>query len=88
MDFTQFDALAQKVERALTIIEEMKQEREALKDQLHNALERAGNLEKAMAEKDEELASLRNELNLKSDNINMAGERIRDMVSRLETALA
>jgi chromosome segregation ATPase len=88
MDFTQFDALAQKVERALTIIDEMKQEREALKDQLHNALERAGNLEKAMAEKDEELASLRNELNLKSDNINMAGERIRDMVSRLETALA
>jgi chromosome segregation ATPase len=88
MDFTQFDALAQKVERALTIIEEMKQEREALKDQLHNALERAGNLEKSLAEKDEELASLRNELNLKSDNINMAGERIRDMVSRLETALA
>ena len=88
MDFTQFDALAQKVERALTIIEEMKQEREALKDQLHNALERAGTLEKVLAEKDEELASLRNELNLKSDNIHMAGERIRDMVSRLETALA
>jgi chromosome segregation ATPase len=88
MDFGQFDALAQKVERALTIIDEMKREREDLKTQLHQTLEKAGNLEKALAERDEELASLRNELNLKSDNINMAGERIRDMVSRLETALA
>jgi len=88
MDFTQFDALAQKVERTLSIIEEMKREREEMNSQLHLALERAGNLEKAMSEKDEELASLRNELNQKSDNINMAGERIRDMVSRLETVLA
>lgn len=88
MDFTQFDALAQKVERALTIIEEMKREREDLKTQLHLALEKAGNAEKAVAEREEELSALRNELNLKSDNINMAGERIRDMVSRLETALA
>lgn len=88
MDFTQFDALAQKVERALTIIDEMKREREELKSQLHLALEKAGNLEKALLERDDELASVRNELNLKSDNINLAGERIRDMVSRLETALA
>ena len=88
MDFGQFDALAQKVERALTIIEEMKREREDLKAQLHSALERAGNAEKALAERDDELGALRNELNLKSDNIHMAGERIRDMVSRLETALA
>lgn len=88
MDFTQFDALAQKVERALTVIDEMKHEREDLKTQLHLALEKAGNLEKALAERDEELSNLRTELNLKSDNINLAGERIRDMVSRLETALA
>lgn len=88
MDFGQFDALAQKVERALTIIDEMKREREDLKAQLHAALEKAGNLEKSLLERDEELGSLRSELNLKSDNINLAGERIRDMVSRLETALA
>ncbi len=88
MDFTQFDALAQKVERALSIIDDMKREREEIKSELHLALEKAGNMEKALAERDEELASLRNELNLKSDNIHMAGERIRDMVSRLETALA
>ena len=88
MDFGQFDALAQKVERALTIIDEMKREREELKAELHLALERAGNAEKALAERDDELGSLRNELSLKSDNIHMAGERIRDMMSRLETALA
>lgn len=88
MDFTQFDALAQKVERALSVIEDLKHEREGIKAELHRALENAGNLEKVLAERDEEIHNLRNELNLKSDNIHMAGERIRDMVSRLETALA
>lgn len=88
MDFAQFDALAQKVERALSVIEDLKREREEIKTELHRALENAGNLEKTLAERDEELHNLRNELNLKSDNIHMAGERIRDMVSRLETALA
>ena len=88
MDFTQFDALAQKVERALTAIEDLKQEREELKDQLHRSLEKAGQLELALSQKDDELGSLRLELNLKSDNIQDAGERIRGMMERLEAALA
>jgi FtsZ-binding cell division protein ZapB len=88
MDFSQFDALASKVERAVSIIDGLKQEREHLQSELHAALERAGNLEKVLAAKDEELAALRHEINAKSDNINLASERIRDLVGRLDTALA
>ena len=88
MDFSQFDALAKKVENAVSIIDGLKKEREQLQTELHNSLEKAGNLEKLLAEKDEELAALRNDVNSKSDNINLVGERIRGMVERLDTALA
>jgi FtsZ-binding cell division protein ZapB len=88
MDFSQFDALSGKVERAVSIIDGLKKEREHLQSELHAAMERAGNLEKLVAEKDEELAGLRDEVNSKSDNINLVGERIRDLVGRLDTALA
>ena len=88
MDFSQFDALAKKVENAVGVIESLKREKDALRDELHVSLEKAGNLEKTLAHKDQELEALRNDLNSKSDNINMAGERIRDMVVRLDAVLA
>jgi predicted nucleic acid-binding Zn-ribbon protein len=66
----------------------LKREREHLQSELHSALERAGNLEKDLAAKDEELAALRQDVDAKSDNINLVGERIRDLVGRLDTALA
>jgi chromosome segregation ATPase len=88
MDFSQFDALTSKVERAVSIIDDLKREREHLQSELHAALERAGNLEKALAGKDEELAALRQDVDAKSDNINLVGERIRELVGRLDTALA
>ena len=88
MDLSQFESLAGKVESAVALIEDLQRERENLKTELHNALERAGNLEKSLAQKDEEAAGLRHELNQKADNINLVGEKIRDMVVRLESALA
>jgi chromosome segregation ATPase len=88
MDFSQFDALAQKVENAVSVIEDLKRDRDAVKSELHAALEKAGNLEKLLAQRDEELNGLRSELNAKADNINIVGEKIRDMVVRLESALA
>lgn len=88
MDFSTFDALAQKVEHAVSIIDGLKKERDALQSELHAALEKAGNLEKLVAQKDEELSMMQSEINTKSDNINLVGERIRDMVNRLDTALA
>jgi FtsZ-binding cell division protein ZapB len=88
MDFSQFDALAKKVEHAVATIDGLKQEREHLQSELHQSLERAGNLEKLLSEKEMELAELRNDVNSKSENINLVGERIRDLVGRLDTALA
>lgn len=88
MDFSQFDALTEKVERAVSTIDGLKRERDHLHSELHAALERAGNLEKDLAVKEEELAALRQDVNAKSDNINLVGERIRDLVGRLDTALA
>jgi chromosome segregation ATPase len=88
MDFSQFDALAQKVEHAVSVIEDLKRDRDEVKSELHAALEKAGNLEKIVAQKEEELQGLRSELNAKADNISLVGEKIRDMVVRLESALA
>lgn len=88
MDFTQFETLAQKVEHAVGLIDELKREREHLQSELHNALEKAGHFERIVAERDEELSRIRGDLDEKSENINMAGERIRTMMNRLEAALA
>jgi hypothetical protein len=88
MDFSQFDALAQKVEHAVSVIDDLKRERDGIKTELHAALEKAGNLEKQLALRDEELQVMRGELEMKADNINLVGEKIRDMVVRLESALA
>jgi FtsZ-binding cell division protein ZapB len=70
----EFETLAKKVELAASLIESLKRECEELKSELHGALERAGKLEK--------------DLSSKSENISVAGERIRGLVSRLEAALA
>lgn len=88
MDFSQFDALATKVTHAVEIIEGLKREKESLQSEVHMVLEKSGNLEKTLAERDEEISLLKNEINNKSDNMNLVGERIRDIVGRLDTALA
>jgi len=88
MDFSQFDALATKVEHAVSIIDSLKKEKEAMQTELHATLEKSGHLEKILAERDEEISLLKNDLNNKSDNINLVGEKIRDIVGRLDTALA
>ncbi len=88
MDFSQFEALSAKVEHAIRVIEELKQEREALRTELHSALEARGNLEKELSQREEEFNQLREELSSKSDNIHQAGEKVRDIVNRLESVLA
>ncbi len=88
METGEFEALAGKVDQAVGLIEDLKRERDALKTELHSALERAGHLEKELTERHEETEGLRRELGQKSENISLAGERIRGLVSRLEAALA
>ena len=84
----EFEALAKKVDQAVERIEELKQSRDGLQTDLKASLERAGSLEKDLAGKDEEIAGLRRELEQKTENISMAGERIRGLVSRLDAVLA
>ncbi len=87
MDFSQFETLSQKVEHAVSLIEELKRERDHLKTELHAALEKSGHLERSITERDEEVNRLRGDLDMKSENITQAGDRIRDMMTRLEAAL-
>ena len=74
MENGEFDALARKVEEAASLIETLKREKEDLKSELRAAQERAGKLEK--------------DLNRKAESVSEAGERVRALVARLETALA
>ncbi len=87
MDNKEFESLSHKVEQAVSLIGVLKQERDELKTELHTALEKAGTLEKELAEKELELNSIQLELGKKAENMSMAGERIRSLVSRLEVAL-
>ena len=88
MDFSEFEALAGKVEQAVAIIEGLKRERDSLHAELHLAMEKAGNLEQTLAHKEEELQAVKMEAGDKEENIHKVGQRIRDMVLRLDTALA
>ena len=88
MEIGEFESLSRKVEQAVALIAALKREKEELTSELHAALERAGNLERHAAERAEEADGLRRELGLKSENMSVAGERIRDLVSRLDEALA
>jgi len=84
----EFEALAKKVDQAVERIEELKQTRDGLQLELKASLERAGSLEKDLAGKHEEIAGLRKDLEQKTENMSMAGERIRGLVSRLDAVLA
>lgn len=88
MDFGQFEALASKVEHAVGIIEQLRREKQELARELDGSRDRIGDLEGRLRDKDGELDHLRQELEGKSAHIHMASDRIRDLVSRLESALA
>ena len=74
MEAGEFESLSKKVEQAVSLIEDLKRERDHLRVEL--------------AGKSEEIDALRLELNRKTENISRAGEHVRDLVSRLEAALA
>jgi chromosome segregation ATPase len=74
MEAGEFESLSKKVEQAVSLIEDLKRERDDLKVEL--------------AGKSGEIDALRQELNRKTENMSRAGEHVRDLVSRLEAALA
>jgi chromosome segregation ATPase len=94
MDLAAFEALAAKVETAVSRIESLKQdlaaknsELEGLRGQVSEAVARTESLEQNLSAKDGELESLKTELSQRSENLNQAGDRVRDLVSRLDAAL-
>jgi chromosome segregation ATPase len=94
MEAAAFEALAQKVELAVSRIESLKQERDGLltdlngaREQLESVTARAAGLEGELSGKDAEIESLRNELNQRSENLTQAGDRVRELVSRLDAVL-
>jgi uncharacterized coiled-coil DUF342 family protein len=88
MEAAEFESLSKKVEHAVSLIETLKQERDGLKAELRGAQERAESLHEELSVKNGELENLRQELSRKSENISQAGEHVRNLVSRLEAALA
>ncbi len=98
MEAAVFEALAQKVEQAVSRIESLKQERDGLltdlsgvREELEAATQRAAGLQgeftEKLSEKDAEIESLRAELNQRSENLTQAGDRVRELVSRLDAVL-
>jgi chromosome segregation ATPase len=94
MDVTAFEALAAKVETAVARIESLKQdiaakdaELQGLRGQLSESGTRAAALEQTLADKDSEIESLKADLSQRSENLTEAGDRVRDLVSRLDAAL-
>lgn len=88
MDTAEFDTLSQKVEMAVKRIESLKAERDGLQADLAEALEKIKGLEDELAGKSGEVESLRNDLNHRAENMSRAGEQVKELVSRLEAALA
>jgi chromosome segregation ATPase len=94
MDVAAFEALAAKVEIAVSRIESLKQdltakdaELETLREQLMDAGARAESLEQTVQAKEGEIESLKHDLSQRSENLTQAGDRVRDLVSRLDAAL-
>ena len=94
MEAAAFESLAQKVELAVTRIEGLKQELaardaelEAVRGQLSEATGRAEGLEQELAGKNQEIEALKGDLSQRSENLTEAGNRVRELVTRLEAAL-
>jgi chromosome segregation ATPase len=94
MESAQFDSLAAKVELAVSRLESLKGERDGLlaelaemREKLEQAEARAAGLETDLTAKNAEIEGLRQDLEQRSENMTQAGDRVRDLVSRLEAAL-
>ena len=61
---------------------------ESLVKKVEQAVSLIEELKRERGELQSELQGLREELNRKSESMSQAGNRVRDLVSRLETALA
>jgi len=87
MESGEFESLSKKVELAVSVIGQLKSERDSLSVELKSFREQAQSLKTELVEKTGELETLRKELARKSENISQASEHVRNLVSPLEAAL-
>jgi predicted nucleic acid-binding Zn-ribbon protein len=60
---------------------------ESLAHKVEQAVSRIESLKQELAAKDAEIEGLRGELSSRTENMSQAGDRVRELVSRLEAAL-
>jgi predicted nucleic acid-binding Zn-ribbon protein len=60
---------------------------ESLAHKVEQAVSRIESLKQELAAKDAEIEGLRGELNSRTENMSQAGDRVRELVTRLEAAL-
>ena len=78
MELSQFDQLEEKIAMALNVINELKENKQALIEKLKAEQEKNQQLEK-------ENDRIKSEFSGKSDNIEEAKERIQKLISKLES---
>jgi predicted nucleic acid-binding Zn-ribbon protein len=60
---------------------------ESLAHKVEQAVSRIESLKQELASRDAEIEGLRGELNSRTENMSQAGDRVRELVTRLEAAL-
>ena len=81
---TQFEKLEEKIHLALEVIENLKNQKQTLKDELSNAEIKIEDLNLTIGQKDAELNQIQGEMSEKTSNINQASEKIQGLISKLE----
>jgi predicted nucleic acid-binding Zn-ribbon protein len=61
---------------------------ETLAQKVELAVQRIESLQRELSGKDAEIGRLRDELESRAENLSQAGERVRELVSRLDAVLA
>ncbi len=84
METAQFEKLEEKINLALKVITELKQEKQLLNEELSNTNNRITELEGQLTQKTEEFNQLQTENEQKGSNMNEAAERIQNLINRLE----
>ena len=84
MEQSQFEKLEEKVSRVLEVIKDLKAQKQSLSEELNAAKEKIKELESKTPKQNEDLTRLRSELSAKADNMAKAGEKIQNLITKLE----
>ena len=84
MEQSQFEKLEEKITMALEVIKDLKAQKQLLTEELNSANEKMKELESRTLQQDEDIARLKSDFSQKTDNMSKAGERIQNLISKLD----